>query len=287
MQRIKKLFRTLFSSQSSINQKINWIFTHIECFCYKSRVNWLKTIYFNLRLLPLRQAINLPIYIYNQTELRDLSGKVELIGPISRGMIHIGRYMYRSFGKTRIYNRGIIKLGTGVLISRGTEIAVFGEGYLEINPYVLIGENSSIYVYNKVVLGEHSYLAYHTQLFDTDFHYTINTKTGEIRNRTSSIIIGRYNWIGNTTTIKKGTITPDKTIVAAPNSMLNKDYSKIIPESSIIGGSPAKLLVTDHRRVFNIDTEFMLNKYFTTTNTPYIFDIQQNDIDAFCVKNKL
>lgn len=286
MRKLKSLFKTFLSKDQTVKQKMNWIFTHIECFRYKSRVNWIKTIYFNLRSLPFKDAKKLPVYIYSNTELRDLSGHVEIIGKITRGMIRIGQYMYRSYAKTRIYNRGTIKLGKGVLILRGCELAVFEKGYLELNPFVFLAENNLVYVYNKIIIGEHTYIAYHSQLFDTDFHYTVNTETGEIRNRISSIILGKYNWVGNKTTIKKGTVTPDNTIVAAPNSMLNKDYRQRIPECSIIGGSPAKLLVSGHRRVFNIDTELMLNRHFATTDRPYCFDMHHGNIDDFCVKNK-
>ena len=50
--------------------------------------------------------------------------------------------------------------------------------------------------------------------------------------------------------IQKNTKTPDNTIISG-KSLLNKDYR--VPEFSIIGGMPAKLLKTGYYRDLNND----------------------------------
>ena len=65
---------------------------------------------------------------------------------------------------------------------------------------------------------------------------------------TKDIIIGEDSWIGNHVIINKGTILPKGTIVSAM-SLVNKDYSVLLNEHSIIGGVPAKLLKENKIRV--------------------------------------
>ena len=68
----------------------------------------------------------------------------------------------------------------------------------------------------KCVIGKYARIAFDSQFMDSDFHYMLNIEDGTVKNCTSFIEIGAYNWIGNRTTVKKGTVTPDYTIVAAP-----------------------------------------------------------------------
>jgi acetyltransferase-like isoleucine patch superfamily enzyme len=69
----------------------------------------------------------------------------------------------------------------------------------------------------------------------------------------SPIVIGNNVWIGNRTTVTPGTIIPNYCIVSS-NSLCNKDYS-YIPPDSIIGGIPAKLLKTGYRRIFSYEEQ--------------------------------
>ena len=87
-----------------------------------------------------------------------------------------------------------------------------------------------------------------------------NFSIGIIPKWVKPIIIGKGCWICNTSTISGGTILPDFTIVAS-NSLVGKDMSAI-PESSMIGGVPAKLIATGFRRVENRKIEEMIWQYY-------------------------
>ena len=53
------------------------------------RINWLKTLYYNLKALPLRQATRIPIIIGYNVKIRKL-GKINLSSLASPGLISIG-----------------------------------------------------------------------------------------------------------------------------------------------------------------------------------------------------
>lgn len=52
----------------------------IERFFYLNWFNPLMTLYFNLRLLPLRKAIRLPIFVYGWPRVLSLYGRAEVGG---------------------------------------------------------------------------------------------------------------------------------------------------------------------------------------------------------------
>lgn len=133
----------------------------------------------------------------------------------------------------------------------------------------------------KCVIGKYARIAFDSQFMDSDFHYMLNIEDGTVKNCTSFIEIGAYNWIGNRTTVKKGTVTPDYTIVAAPNAMLSKDYTKICSPFPILAGCPAKQIASGYRRVFNIQTERDLTESFKNDTGFIICDLSDN-IDDFC-----
>lgn len=55
------------------------------------KINLIKTIFFNLKYLPLNQAVKLPIYVYRDVRFNRLKGNIQLNAPqVYRGMIKIG-----------------------------------------------------------------------------------------------------------------------------------------------------------------------------------------------------
>lgn len=194
-------------------------------------------------------------------------------------------HSYRSQGRTRVNIQGTIEMkGSGKIIS-GSEIMVKEGAFLSIGHDFFIGENTSIYCWEKIIIGDYFCLGYHSQIFDSDFHYSIDTNTGEVRPRNKPVFIGNYNWIGNKATIKKGVKTPNHITVASSYSLLAGDYTKIVDEYSIIGGNPAKLLASGRSRLWNneftrikeIDTWFQKNP----NEKNFIYDINGREITDF------
>ena len=66
----------------------------------------------------------------------------------------------------------------------------------------------------------------------------------------------------------QGTKTPDF-FIAASNTLCNKDYTTIIPEYSLVGGSPAKLLKTGLCRVLDRE-EKEIDLLFKNTEDDFI-----------------
>lgn len=61
--------------------------------------------------------------------------------------------------------------------------------------------------------------------------------------------------------------------------MVSKDYTSIIPEYSLIGGSPAKLIQQNLRRVNNTKNEHILSDWFKN-HKEYICE---SEIENFCL----
>jgi transferase hexapeptide repeat containing protein len=114
---------------------------------------------------------------------------------------------------------------------------------------------------------------------DANYHYVANFKKGIIPRWTHPIEIGRGCWICNTTTITGGTVLPDFTIVAS-NSLVGKDYSDI-PESSMIGGIPAKLIATGFRKVENSKIECQVTSYYRE-NPDGLYHMSENETMDNC-----
>ena len=244
-------------------------------------MNWLATLYFNLRQLPLKSALKLPIYIYFNTRLTDLSGRIEINADIHRGMVRIGKKWTRSQGNTYFQNRGLWVINGTMTLCKGTRLQIMPQAIFVTGNNVNIRECCYISVNKKIALGNNCGLAYSCQIIDSDFHYTINTETRQCRYMKADIVIGDDNWIGSYTTIKKGTKTPNKCIVASSYSVLCKDYTHLVPENAVIGGVPAKLISTNARRIFNTSSHIQLANHYCKTEDVFVLP-SSVDLDTFC-----
>lgn len=197
-----------------------------------------KSIYVNFRLLPLKQAIFLPIMVSRKTKLRSLSGKAHL-SKIRTGIIRIG------FGGTDMldyrYNRTILKVTGDIFfqgkakIGIGAKIDVSGELYIGTN--LNITGDATIICAKKISIGNNTMIAWQSIIMDTDQHEIYNAQN-ECINLNSEIKIGSNVWIGARCFILKNTIIEDGCIIGA-NTTLTKSFKN---QNSIIAGNPPKVI---------------------------------------------
>ncbi len=243
-----------------------------------------KTLYFNLRLLPRHQARVVPIYVYKRTKLQNLSGEVVLGDNIYPGMVQLGcDWGFRCKGEMRIRIEGRVVFKGKCWILGGSDVCVFRDGVLTLGDGVRICENTLVYCLENITMGNDVRMTYESQIFDTDFHYTVNLDTKEIHRRSAPVIIGNHVWIGNRTNIKKGVKIPDYTIVAASGSLLTKDYTDL-GRFCCLGGCPVKPLRDNICRTWENEMERIcqLDKWFEDHPESKVFVIPEGEpIEAY------
>lgn len=235
------------------------------------KCNTIKTLYINFKMLPLPQALRLPIWIYGKMTFRSLEGSIIIDSKhITPGMIRVGRndwYVATSKAQSIWTINGVIKFKGNINIYHGSYLLVSRCGYLEIGTKgTIIGTDCKIFCFEKVIIGDNVRIAWDIQIIDSSFHYVEMLHSEDsVKSLTRPIYIGDYCWIGNRTTISKGTNLPNYTIVAS-NSLVNKDYSSIGPYH-LLTGIPAIPKVKNVRRVFNAQLEKDYDREFKYDRT--------------------
>lgn len=219
--------------------KINFIIKHIPYIFH--------IIYFNFNYLPLKQAIKLPIFLY-KPKLLKLKGEVIIKSlPIKTAMIRLGQCgvsLYPNTGVVWENHGGKVIFKNKCNIGNASAISIGESGLIVFGDYFQSTAGLKITSYHKIEFGQNVLIGWDNIFMDTDFHQ-IKSLNGELIKSFGEIIIGDNNWFGVGSIIQKNTKTPNHTIVSA-KSLLNKNYQ--VPEFSIIGGIPAKLLKTGYYR---------------------------------------
>lgn len=200
----------------------------------------LKTLYFNLKYLPFKQAIKLPVLVSRQVYLRETSGRVVIDGPIRPGLIQLG------YGDVGIFDRyrsrtiwqvaGTVVFQGYCNIGHGSKISVHKDGRLIFGENFVIGAESTIVVTEEVRFGRDTMLSWDVLIMDTDFHQ-IKGPTGKVINEPSPVVIGDKVWIGCRTLILKGTVIPDHCVIGANSTVAGK----LEKSNGVYAGSPCTL----------------------------------------------
>ena len=197
-----------------------------------------KSIYVNLRLLPIKEAIYLPIIVSNKTKLLSLKGRVNL-DKVKTGIVRIGftgadMIDYRHH-RTVLQIDGQLNIGGKVKIGKGSRIIVAGELTLGKN-FITTGD-STIICENKISVGENTMLSWECVVMDTDQHTIFDMENNQI-NGCTKVVIGNNVWIGARSFILKNSTIEDGCIIGA-----NTTLSKSFPEQNvIIAGTPPKII---------------------------------------------
>lgn len=196
-----------------------------------------KSIYVNFRLLPLKEAIYLPIMVSRKTKLLSLSGRAHIKNP-RMGIVRIGfggsdiiDYKYR---RTMLRITGDIYFNGKIKIGVATRISVSGELHLG-NNFNTSGD-SEIVCSKKISIDDDFLMAGKSIIMDTDSHL-IYDENKNIINENKEVKIGKHVWIGTQCLILKGSVINDGCIVGA-NSTISKSYNE---KNSILIGNPARI----------------------------------------------
>lgn len=248
-------------------------------------VHWfnpLYTLYFNFIFLPFKQAIRFPVFIYGWPKLYAQMGNIECIGECYSGMVRLnvsfaGGPQY-AMGNTELTIWGKIIFRGKCLIGSGDKIVV--GGILDMGKDTKLMNAVNVTAHMFVRIDEHSRIAHRSQILDSNYHYIADFRHNVVKRLAHPIKIGKYCWVCNSTTITGGAVIPDKIIVAS-NSLVNKNLSEI-PEESIVGGVPAKLVATGFRKIESVRFEKTVSDFFMCHSDEETYLIPDGTLHSIC-----
>ncbi len=193
-----------------------------------------KTLLFNLRYFPLKDAIRLPVFVSHRVWLKELSGTVK-VSDVRTGAILIG-FGDAMFESSSIWQvSGTVEFNGNAVIGPGSKIVVSGN--LTIGKNFLVTATTLIIAHKSITIGDNVLFAWDTLIMDTDFHKIYDSSQNRT-NQPRTISIGNKVWIGCRTVILKGVEIADGVVIGA-SSTLTKS---IKTNNSIVGGHPAKMI---------------------------------------------
>lgn len=242
------------------------ICTKIENWMGTNHLNPLKTLWINLRLLPLKQALRFPIYIYGNASCMDLSGTMIINGPLKPGIVKLNRISYGPaprFSNAQFAIRGTWVVNGRISLESGTKLYVNYGAKLTTGDGIVAGGALIVVCMLSVTIGDEVRIGHYNQLMDSNLHFTVNLDKHTVSSGRKTIDVGHNCWITNHVTIYGGAKIPPFTTLAK-GSIANKDITDL-GEGNMVGGMPLKVL--GHiKRIVNPDRERELELYFNENN---------------------
>lgn len=232
------------------------------------RANIPKTIWFNFKMLPLKQAIKFPVFVYGKSSFRKISGRFVIDAKVSPAMIKIGKkdkYVLTDTPLSVWTIEGTITFhsdfrfygGSYVFCAKNAKLSFMGGGFC--------GSNVKIICFDSITLHD-TRVTWDCQIMDSSFHYLENLdKPNDFKPLTDPVVLGDHVWICNNTTISKGTVVPSENIIAS-HSLVNKDFSDIGPYN-LLAGVPAKVKASNVRRIYDSVKEAELDNIYNYCRT--------------------
>lgn len=216
-------------------------------------ISFPKTVYFNMKVFPLRKAIYLPILIHYKVKLDKCSrGCIKINSQLRPLMIKYG-WGEGSFG---VFNGNKPQYGGGYLrIANNSKLVFLGKANfssgisirIEDGGCIEFGENFScsvncFFAANKLIkFGENNLIGWNVNIRDVDGHNIFSCRdlnNDYVLNEPREIVIGDKVWIAAHVHILKGVKVPNNTIIAY-KTLLTKSFNEA---NCIIGGNPNRIL---------------------------------------------
>lgn len=223
-------------------------------------INWYQTFKINFKAFRFKDAVLLPIIVYNGFVITEFKGKIKLNTEVKFGLIGFGQ-PYEIFKRKRncgeaIIN-GLLEINGKVQFGLDTKLFIKKNAVLKLGHINSFASRCEIICFKNISIGNWVQFGNDCLIADTNFHELKDLSIQTKLPMNKDIIIGSYNFIGARSTIKGNAKTPDNCLVGT-NSLLNKDYSSF-GENIILGGIPAKLVKENIVRDWQSEKENLEN----------------------------
>lgn len=170
------------------------------------KVNWIKSVYINFRLLPLSQAIKFPFVIRGKVKIRSLRGQVQLRCKPKFGLFGIGAdvdAMPISLLPTQLMIKGELILHGDVILNQGATLVIGPKGKMTLGNDVMICSGVVLKSVNKVTIGNHVMISSGCFIMDSSIHAIYDTERREAAPTEGEITIGNNVWLNMYTSLIK------------------------------------------------------------------------------------
>lgn len=201
-----------------------------------------RSIYYNLRLLPFRQARRLPLLISHRTVVRHLSAEVVLPDEkIRTGLVKIGFATFQGsdFGRERtlVDLRGRLVVGGECAFGAGCCVEVAEGAELRVGERFHLGPRSLLICHRAMTFGRSVRISWNCTLMDTDQHRMVDAD-GKVCNSDRPLLMGDNVWVGCHVIATKGVQLADNTTVSA-GARLTGRYDE---PCTVLAGNPATVV---------------------------------------------
>ena len=215
-------------------------------------VCFLPSLYFNIKYLPLRQALRMPILVHKPHYWK-MKSKLVIDAPLKYCMIRLGflgGHMYPNNGIAftlqggTIVFKGKCQIGNNSFIVQGPcSTVVFGDDFLASTSLKIIS-------FKGIEFGSHTRIGWDCIFMDTNFHPLYDMEKKKFKRAYGSIKIGDYNWFGTQCKVMHSVDTPERCIFGM-GSIVTRGCK--FESYCVHGGSPLKVLSRNVMRVYGQD----------------------------------
>jgi acetyltransferase-like isoleucine patch superfamily enzyme len=192
-------------------------------------VGFLKTLWFNFRYLPFKEAIHFPVLLSRDVQIRKCyRGFCSFVGEVNFVTLRIGfgdrlgnvdqKSSIAISGKLIVEGNGVHAFGPGIRLGIGKH------GVLKIGNNFTSSVNNRIICCNSITIGNDNMWSFDNVVMDSDVHQIMSNE-GKLLNRNGNIEFGNHVWLGCRNIVTKGTVIPNGCVVAS-GSKLSRQYEK-------------------------------------------------------------
>ena len=148
------------------------------------------------------------------------------------GFVFFGRRL-----ELQIARRGEVRFGRFVWIGDGSKIRCH-EGFVEIGPKTVIGQECTITAYRRVKIGEQCVIADRAMFIDFDHGVVEVDRPIRVQGiYMRDVVVGSNVWIGYGACVLRGVSVGDNSIIGT-NAVVTKD----VPANAVVAGIPARII---------------------------------------------
>lgn len=203
-----------------------------------------KTLYFNFKVLPLKDAIKCPFIVYNNVKIgRIYKNTFYINSRIHHNMIRFGE---KSFDSTPEYCKGLIDVTKNSKIifegeatfASGINICAHEDAVIKFGKNFFCNKNCVFESRKSITIGDNVLIGWNVNVRDSDGETHVIFLDNKPKINKKEIYIGDHVWICSFSHLLKGSKISSNSVVAY-NSCVNKNFEI---ENVLIGGYPATVI---------------------------------------------